>query len=78
MGDLQLLIESGTHRPLTPLTVQTSCFKLVFATQQAPSGTGRLALAPWGMAVARAERARTTAEMVNFILAVELFCCLGY
>jgi hypothetical protein len=74
MGNLQLFTLSGTHRPLWPLTVHTSCFKLVLATQQAPSGTGRLALAPWGMAAARAERARTMAEVVNFIFAVALVC----
>jgi hypothetical protein len=44
--NLQLLMPSGTHLPLCPLTLQTSCFKLVAAMQQDPWGTGRFSLAP--------------------------------
>ena len=43
MANLQLLTPAGTHLPLWPLTLHTSCFKLVLATQHAPVGTGRLA-----------------------------------
>ena len=74
--NLQPLVLAGTHRPDCPFTLQTSCFKLVLATQQAPSGTGRLALTPWGVGDARTElaRARMRAVMVNFILGEEKGC----
>jgi hypothetical protein len=73
-GKLTVVYAVGNTSATLAVTVHTSCFKLVLATQQAPSGTGRLALAPWGMAAARAERARTMAEVVNFIFAVALVC----
>jgi len=68
--NLQPLVFAGTQRPDCPFTLQTSCFRLVLATQQAPAGTGRFAFTPWGVGDARAElaRARIRAEMVNFIL----------
>jgi hypothetical protein len=43
----QFFPESGTQRPDWPLLKQTSSFKLVAATQQAPFRTVRFALAPW-------------------------------
>lgn len=77
--DLQLLTFAGTQRPVWPLTLQTSCFKLVAATQHAPVGTGRFALAPaWRssmtMPLATARKAKRVAEIVNFILASEGYC----
>lgn len=50
------------------------------ATQHAPVGTGRLALAPpaWRssmtMPLATARKAKRVAEIVNFILASEGYC----
>ena len=79
----QLLTLAGTHLPVWPLTLQTSCFKLVLATQQVPLGTGRPAF--WrakmsrrrtevsdSMTAALTERAvkKREVRMVNFILAV--------
>lgn len=64
---LQLLAPLGTHLPLCPLTLHTSCFKLVLATQQAPLGTGRPAFCGLGAAIAKVARERTAA-IVNFIL----------
>jgi hypothetical protein len=62
------LAPEGTQRPLWPLTLHTSCFKLALGAQQAPLGTGRPAF--WGMGVAKAMVARETAmARVNFILA---------
>jgi hypothetical protein len=63
-GNLQLLAPEGTQRPVDPLTLHTSCFKLVFAVQQAPLGTGRPAF--WGLGAAT-ERKKAR---VNCIFAV--------
>lgn len=54
----QLLTESGTQRPVWPLTLQTSCFNDVPAMQHAPEGTGRLALAPFWRSMRMASRGR--------------------
>jgi hypothetical protein len=67
-GVVQLLAPEGTQRPVWPLTLQTSCFKLVFATQHEPLGTGRPAF--WGVGVAAAKTARERmVAMVNCIFA---------
>jgi hypothetical protein len=67
--NVQLLAAEGTQRPVWPLTLQTSCFKLVLATQHWPLGTGRPAF--WGVGVAMAKTARERmVAMVNCILLV--------
>jgi hypothetical protein len=52
-----------------PLTLQTSCFKLVLGVQHLPLGTGRPAFWGDGAAKARDARERATAR-VNFMIAV--------
>lgn len=63
-----MLAALGTHLPLCPLTLHTSCFKLVLATQQEPVGTGRPAFCGLGAARAKVARERI-AVIVNFIFA---------
>jgi hypothetical protein len=72
----QLLMLSGTQRPDCPLTVQTSCFKLVLAMQQAPLATGRPLFWGWGAAMAvTAKRARVAK---NFMMKTVEGCESGY
>lgn len=83
MKNLQPAEPEGTQRPEAPVpSVQTSCRRLVLATQHAPVGTGRLALSVGvsagacgargstgvGLARARTVRERKVATALNCIL----------
>lgn len=72
-GYSQPLEPEGTQRPVEPLTLQTSCFKLALGAQQLPVGTGRPAF--WGAGAAKAmEAKRAAAARMNFMIAG---CFLG-
>lgn len=61
----------GTQRPCWPfVAVQTSCFKLVSATQQAPLGAGRLPF--W--AVAKAARPTTMLTRESCMVSERVGC----
>jgi hypothetical protein len=76
---LQPLEPEGTQRPVEPLTLQTSCFKLLLGAQQLPVGTGRPAF--WGEGAAKAmEVRRAMAPSVTFMIAnlvVEMVVLMG-